>query len=101
MTASVLSPGSECPKSASPSGLTSVPYLFTVRNEPAPIPAALADRRKPQSPMSFMDARGQRLAHVYFEDEPQRQMSMQRIGRGEAWQLARAITRIPALLNRD
>jgi hypothetical protein len=48
-----------------------------------------------------LDANGQRLAFVYFEDEPQRRMSMKRIGKDDAWQLARAITRIPALLQRD
>jgi hypothetical protein len=47
------------------------------------------------------DARGQRLAFIYFEDEPQRQSVMKRISRDDAWQLARAITRIPALLQRD
>ena len=47
------------------------------------------------------DARGQKLAFVYFEDEPQRQMVMKRISRSDAWQLARAITRIPALLERN
>jgi hypothetical protein len=47
------------------------------------------------------DASGQKLAYVYFEDEPQRQMTMKRIGKDDAWQLARAITRIPALLRRD
>lgn len=48
-----------------------------------------------------MDARGQRLAYIYFEDEPQRQGIMKRISKDDAWQLARAITRIPALLQRD
>jgi hypothetical protein len=47
------------------------------------------------------DAKGQRLAYVYFENEPQRQQVMKRISRDDAWQLARAITRIPALLQRD
>ena len=47
------------------------------------------------------DSKGQRLAYVYFEDEPQRQMSMKRIGKGDAYQLAHAITRIPMLLRRD
>jgi hypothetical protein len=47
------------------------------------------------------DAAGQRLAYVYFEEEPQRQMTMKRIAKGDAYQLARAITRIPALLQRD
>ena len=47
------------------------------------------------------DSSGQRLAYIYFEDEPQRQMIMKRMGKDDAWQLARAITRIPALLRRD
>jgi hypothetical protein len=47
------------------------------------------------------DATGRRLAFIYFEDEPQRQMTTERIGKDDAWQLARAITRIPALLRRD
>lgn len=47
------------------------------------------------------DAAGQKLAYVYFEDEAQRRMSMKRIGKDDAWQLARAITRIPMLLQRD
>lgn len=46
------------------------------------------------------DAMGQRLAFVYFEDEPQRRSIMKRISKDDAWQLARAITRIPALLQR-
>lgn len=46
------------------------------------------------------DATGQRLAFIYFENEPQRQSIMKRINRDDAWQLARAITRIPALLER-
>jgi hypothetical protein len=46
------------------------------------------------------DASGQRLAYIYFENEPQRQSIMKRINRDDAWQLARAITRIPALIER-
>lgn len=47
------------------------------------------------------DAVGQKLAYVYFEEEPTRQRVTKRIGRDDAWQLARAITRIPMLLQRD
>jgi hypothetical protein len=47
------------------------------------------------------DATGQKLAYVYFENEPVRQGIMKRISRDDAWQLARAITRIPMLLQRD
>jgi hypothetical protein len=50
---------------------------------------------------AVLDARGQKLAFVYFEDEPQRRISMQRLNKDEAWRLARAITRIPALMQRD
>jgi hypothetical protein len=38
---------------------------------------------------------------VYFAEEPQRAMTMRRLSKDDAWQLARAITRIPALLQRD
>ena len=48
-----------------------------------------------------MDASGQRLAFIYFEDEPVRRSSMKRISKADAWQLARAIVRIPGLLQRD
>jgi hypothetical protein len=48
-----------------------------------------------------MDAMGKPLAYVYFEDNPQRQMITERVSKDDAWQLARAITRIPALLQRD
>ena len=48
-----------------------------------------------------VDDNGQRLAFVYFEDEPVRQMTMKRIGKGDAYQLARAISRIPQMLQRD
>jgi hypothetical protein len=50
---------------------------------------------------AVVDATGQRLAFVYFEEEPQRQMTVKRVGKDDAWQLARAITRIPGLLRRD
>jgi hypothetical protein len=47
------------------------------------------------------DAAGQRLAYIYFENEPIRQGIMKHISRDDAYQLARAITRIPGLLQRD
>ena len=49
----------------------------------------------------MVDDNGQKLAFVYFEDEPVRQSSMKRIGKGDAYQLARAISRIPRMLQRD
>jgi hypothetical protein len=48
-----------------------------------------------------VDGRGQKLAYLYFEDEPQRQLSMKRLNKDEAWRIARAITRIPVLMQRD
>lgn len=50
---------------------------------------------------AVLDATGRQLVFIYFEDEPQRQTIMRRMGKDDAWQLARAITRIPALLRRD
>ena len=35
------------------------------------------------------DANGQQLAYLYFEDEPQRQMSMKRLSRDEAFLIGR------------
>jgi hypothetical protein len=45
-----------------------------------------------------VDGIGQALAHLYFEDESQRQMSMKRLTKDEAYRIARGITRLPALL---
>jgi len=50
---------------------------------------------------AVVDDNNQTLAYVYFEDEPIRQMTMKRIGKGDAYQLARAISRIPRMLQRD
>jgi hypothetical protein len=50
---------------------------------------------------AVLDANDRNLAFVYFEDEPQRRMTMNRMSKDDAWQLARPITRIPALLRRD
>lgn len=47
------------------------------------------------------DGLGQKLAFLYFEDEPQRRTSMKRLTKDDAWRIARAITRIPALMQRD
>lgn len=47
------------------------------------------------------DGLGQRLAYLYFEDEPVRQGISKRLTKDDAWRITRAITRIPALMQRD
>jgi hypothetical protein len=41
------------------------------------------------------DAGGLPIAYVYFEDEPQRQMSMKRMSRDEAFLIAVNIAKLP------
>jgi len=42
-------------------------------------------------------ANGQQLAYLYFEDEPQRQMSMKRLSRDEAFLVAANIAKRPSV----
>jgi hypothetical protein len=53
-----------------------------------------------ERPESFIvkDATGQTLAFLFFEDEPQRQMSAKRLSREEARRIAVNIAKLPDLL---
>jgi hypothetical protein len=50
-----------------------------------------------QEPFIVKDATGQQIAYLYFEDEPQRQMSMKRLSRQEAFLIAVNIAKLPSV----
>jgi hypothetical protein len=45
----------------------------------------------------IVNANGQQLAYLYFEDEPPRQMSMKRLSRDEAFLIAVNIAKLPSV----
>jgi hypothetical protein len=57
-----------------------------------PPPWSIEER---QESFIVKDANGQALAYLYFEDEPQRQMSMKRLSRDEAFLIAVNIAKLP------
>jgi hypothetical protein len=59
-----------------------------------PPPWSIEER---QESFIVMDANGQRLAYLYFEDEPQRQMSMKLLTRDEAFLIAVNIAKLPSV----
>ena len=56
-----------------------------------PPPWSIEER---QESFIVKDATGQQLAYLYFEDEPQRQMSMKRLSRDEAFLIAVNIAKL-------
>jgi hypothetical protein len=59
-----------------------------------PPPRSIEER---QESFIVKDANGQQIAYLYFEDEPQRQMSMKRLSRDEAFLLAVNIAKLPSV----
>ena len=59
-----------------------------------PLPSSVEEHTE-----SFIvkDANGQALAYLYFEDEPQRQLSTKRLSRDEAFHLAVNIAKLPSV----
>jgi hypothetical protein len=57
-----------------------------------PPPWSIEER---QESFIVKDANGQQIAYLYFEDEPQRQMSMKRLSRDEARRIAANIAKLP------
>ena len=59
-----------------------------------PPPWSIEER---QESFIVKDANGQHLAYIYFEDEPQQQMSMKRLSRDEAFLIAVNIAKLPSV----
>ena len=59
-----------------------------------PPPLSIEER---QESFIVKDASGQQLAYLYFEDEPQRQMSMKRLSRDEAFLIAVNIAKLSSV----
>jgi hypothetical protein len=70
------------------------PSAFPLRSDAFPLPWSIEES---QEAFIVKDANGQQLAYLYFEDEPQRQMSMKRLSRDEAFLIAVNIAKLPSV----
>ena len=68
-----------------------------IRSQIPPLPAAV-DRRRDASLFRREGSHGQKLAYVYFEDEPGRQAAANQLTRDEARRIAAHIAKLPKLL---
>jgi hypothetical protein len=59
-----------------------------------PPPWSIEER---QESFIVKDSTGQMLAYIYFEDEPQRQLSTKRLSRDEAFLIAVNIAKLPSV----
>jgi hypothetical protein len=65
----------------------------------ASVPTTMDHEERPES-LIIHDAAGQRLAFLYYDDNAGRRSIAGRLSKDEARRIARAITRLPELMQR-
>jgi hypothetical protein len=69
------------------------------RSDAPPLPAAVGHRGAHKTCFIVKDMNGQRLAYVYYENEPGRRTAANLLMRDEARRIAANIAKLPELLN--